>query len=747
MRYLSWTILPFGAAVFLACKLPLWWLCLPMAAVSLCLLLSIKGREHPHRVRQMLVCLGCCLGFAWFGLYTTVNVIPVIPMTEKETAFTATVVSYPVYDGELTTLSLCMEDTSARDRRIYAQLKGDYSHLKPGDSLVGEGRFFTPRSWVHGERYTSDGIFLGIQAEVAQVIASDAARGIHLPYRMGQILKQSISRFFPGESGGLLQGLLTGDRTLVSEDITSDFRRTGLSHVLAVSGLHVGFLVGVFCLLPGYKRRRVLIAVPVLILFALMTGGEPSVWRAVVMSVMMLLAPILGREGDMVTALSVALGILLLQNPYAAESVGLQLSFAAVAGLAVFNSRLYDWMVRPLRLPRQTTPQRRRINRLLRLLAGSVSTSLSAMVFTLPLAAWYFETVSLVGVVANLLCIWVISLVFALGLVVCILGIFIPGLAGVLAIPVRLGLNYVITVTGLLSGWKYSAVRLDNFYTQAWFFFLLFLILLILITKPERRKVLVSVASAGVMLVFVTLLQMLSYTTPDFVVTALDVGQGSCTVFSAREHFVAVDCGGYDAGDKLADYILSAGGDSLELLVLTHYDQDHTSGVARLVKRIQVDTVVVSPEHQDEQLLKLLEASGCEVISINRNIRFYCGTMTLDAMTSVSVNGSDNEGLSLLCTCEEIRVLVTGDMDRAQEAALLERENIGEVDVLVVGHHGSGSSTSNRLLGELAPKCALISVGENQYGMPAPQVLERLQAYRCTYYRTDRNGDITIRYR
>ena len=750
MRYLAWCVLPFSAAVFLACKLSWWWLCWPLAALFLVLLVPFALRESRQRVRLSLTAAGLCLGFLWFGLFTAVVVLPTRNLHEKSSGFTGVVESYPQdYSGGMA-VTVRMESGLARGKRVWVWLDDGYLWLKPGDRLTGTAEFSAPALEKDGYRYTSEGSFLTATADVTEAYAANSIPLRCWPALLGYRLRETIAGLFPGEEGGLLQGLLTGDKSKLDSGLYSAFRRTGMAHLLAVSGLHVSFLTGIIYLLPGQRRRRIWIALPVLAVFSLLTGGSPSVWRAVVMAALLLAAPLVCREADPVTSLAVALLLLLLRNPYASESVSLQLSFAAVAGLACFHTKLYHWMVKPLGKKKKRRRFRRLLARLWQTAATSLATSLSALVFSLPLAAVYFGTVSLVGPLAGLLCIWAASLAFALGLSACVAAWFCPALGQVLAVPVRWLLRWLIGVARLLSRGAFVALRLDNLYYVGWFVALLLLILLVIAIKPLRSRPLLPIACAVLLLVLALHLRMTSLSSPSFCVTALDVGQGSCTVFHSEGSFVAVDCGGEEAGDRLADYLQSAGADKLDLLVLTHYDSDHTDGVEQLLQRIPVGSVALPKVEDDngsrEKLLELLEMHNCEVIFVHSIVEVGLGEARLNIFPPVSLEGDNASCLSVLASWQEHCTLVTGDLGQAEEKLLLEREELPDLDILVVGHHGSADAASARLLAELKPDCALISVGENHYHLPSSETLERLLSYRCTIYRTDQNGTITIRY-
>ena len=224
--------------------------------------------------------------------------------------------------------------------------------------------------------------------------------------------------------------LLTGDKTGLPDADSAALQRAGLAHAVAVSGLHIGFLAQLAVALAGsrYRRRAALLAVPLMVVYALAVGCTPSVLRAVVMHTLLLLGAILGRETDPPTSLSFALMLLLLQNPYAARSVSLQLSFASVAGIAAFSGRVHDWLWGGFRFPKEKKRLRRLPGALCHGAVTSLSTTVGALTFTIPLAAGYFGSLSLASPLANLLCLPLVALAFPLGLLAALLALFSPAL-------------------------------------------------------------------------------------------------------------------------------------------------------------------------------------------------------------------------------------------------------------------------------------------------------------------------------
>jgi competence protein ComEC len=247
-------------------------------------------------------------------------------------------------------------------------------------------------------------------------------------------------------------------------------------------------------------------------------------------------------------------------------------------------------------------------------------------------------------------------------------------------------------------------------------------------------------------------LNRLTVTTADGVVTVLDVGQGSCAALLSGEGTCLVDCGGSgmdDAGDVAADYFASQGVDRLDLLVLTHFDSDHINGVEELFYRMDVEKLAVPDVEteygQREQVLALAEKEGAQVLFITEITEFSMGeTGTLTVYPPLARGASNEQGLFVLCSAAGFEALITGDADAAVEKLLVKSYDIPDIDLLVVGHHGSAGSTCEELLDGVTPEVAVISVGYNSYGHPREEVQERLEERDISIYRTDTMGSVSI---
>ena len=277
--------------------------------------------------------------------------------------------------------------------------------LAPGQTVAGQARF-NDAARVRDEditAFTSKGVFLLAYAR-GNLEAGEGTRNSPrwLPARMGRAMRERIKVLFPGDAAGFLTAVLTGDRGGISEKAYTALAEAGLNHILAVSGMHCGFLMALAGFLLQSRKLQALLGIPLLAFYAVLTGGSPSVLRACVMLSLPLLAILARRESDGPTSLLAALFLILLANPFAAASVSLQLSFAAMAGILWLTPRLCKGLVGEKKRGKTW-------GRIFRFLALAFSASMGAMVFTVPLTVYYFGALVLIAPLSSALCLWAYS--------------------------------------------------------------------------------------------------------------------------------------------------------------------------------------------------------------------------------------------------------------------------------------------------------------------------------------------------
>ncbi len=682
-----------------------------------------------------VVFMGLAIGFAMFSLYDNVRLADVRELDGKTVRSTVIVRDYSwdtaygtACDGTLET-----EDGSHRVR-VYLD---DKTKLVPGNRLKGEFEFeLTAGVGLEEVLYhRGQGICLfAYQSGNITVERCWSTPDRDQPVVWRQELKDTIDTYFPADSAPFAKALLLGDRSDMDYETSTDFKVSGISHVIAVSGLHVSILFGAVYVFSG--RRRILttlVGVPVVLIFAAVAGFSPSISRAAIMQCLMMVAMLCQREYDGPTALSFAALVMLIWNPLVISSVSFQLSFGCMAGIFQLSEPISKWLLDVKRLGRVDSKP-------VRSLVSGISVSLGSCVFTTPLCAMYFGTVSLIGPLTNLLTLWVITFIFYGIILTCLLKSAFLG--ALIAWPIR----YVLACSDWLAEFPLAAVYTKSLYIVGWLV-LVYVLLAIYLFVKEKPAVMLS----GVAVLSLCLALGLSWAEPwtdQCRMTVLDVGQGQAILLQSEGKTILVDCGGSNdetAADVTAETLLSQGISRLDAIILTHYDRDHCGGIPLLLTRVDADLILL-PHCYDENGVGTELSKLADSVRVTEDRELAFGQVNLTLFAPESYNSGNESSMCVLFQAEKCDILITGDRGKVGEELLLKYHDLPDVDALVVGHHGGKSSASNALLEAVRPEYAFISVGENnRYGHPRTEVLQRLYEFGCIIYRTDENGTIIYR--
>ena len=570
-----------------------------------------------------------------------------------------------------------------------------------------------------------------------------------LPQRAGKAFREKVAAIWDDPRvSGFLTAELTGDKSAMDDGDYLAMQETGLAHLFAVSGLHCAFLVTLLALLIS-RRQRLLCAVtiPLLLFYMVMVGMSPSVVRACIMQIFLLIAPLFRRGSDPLTSLAAALLVILLCNPFAAASVSLQLSFSATLGMVLLSPRLYKLLTgwykgkcRPLRTA-------------LCFVAANLSATLSAVVFTAPLTAWYFRILVLVAPLSSLLAVPAAGWSFMAAFVTVLLGFVWLPLASLLGWISWALVRYILWIANGMMSWRYHAVYFTNPYLIYWLLFLYAAFIGCAATPDGKRKYLLASALSVLTLTAAIWVNRQDYQYGVLTALTLDVGQGESVILTSGGETALVDCGSSnsykDPGGLAADTLHSMGVRELSAVVVTHYHADHTNGLYEVLRRIPVQTIYL-PDIEDEygvreRLVSLAEEKGAQVTYVTKETADTLGDTVLTIYPPVQSGGDLNElGLTALASAGDFDLLITGDMSGSTEKKLVETYALPDIEVLVVSHHGSRYSSNIRFLKSVTPEAAVISVGDNNYGHPSEETLQRLLAVGADIWRTDQQGTIRI---
>ena len=393
--------------------------------------------------------------------------------------------------------------------------------------------------------------------------------------RSSTILEQAVG----GREGNFLKAVLLGERWLVEPEVEEAFTRTGLAHILAISGLHIGYLVLLLnfiqSLLKLRKGTALLFQGVILILYCLMTGASPSVTRAVIMALIYLTGRALGRKSDLINSAGTAAFLILLIRPMDIQEISFQLSFMSVCSIALFHQ-----------------PIQRVLGFLPKKISSLIAVGLAAQLGTLPLTAYYFNIISPVSIFANLLVLPILGVVTAGGFLIIPLGLISPAAATVMAMPIKYLCRAILLVTDFASNLPF-----------AWFpvispsvFTIIIAFLILWMISRERPSFInhPSLACIGLIAVFLAVKLFVSLTTPkDLKLVFLDVGQGDCCFIQTPDGInILIDGGsqtGTDIGENiLLPFLLKNGYSSLDLVIMSHGHDDHISGLPHVVDQLRV---------------------------------------------------------------------------------------------------------------------------------------------------------------
>ena len=738
MRKLMWITLGFGGSCclwaygFSAAWIPL--ICiLCVLGFFLALLLKEKADLRPVR----LFCIGFLCGSIWFGVYRQTYLLPTVSLDGNERHLTVRATDY----GEATDYGVSVDGMTEFDGKTYRirVFLDSYQTVSPGERIEGVFRLrvTVPDGADAATFHRGNGVFL-LAYEESDVFVAPGQPDWHcLGALLAEKAGQLIVACFSEDTEAFAKALLLGDTSGLTYAQDTALKLSGIRHVVAVSGLHVSILFAMVSTVTMKRPwMRALLGLPLLALFAAMAGFSPSVSRACLMCALMIFSMLLRRDYDGPTALSFSCLVMLAVNPLTVVSAAFQLSAGCVAGIYLFQDKIKDFLLSRVGPVKGKGP----LDRWKRWFVSCVSVSLSSMIFSLPLSALYFGTVSLVGVLTNLVTLWVVTAVFCGIVAVCLLALFWEGAAVFLAKICSVGIRYVLFSAEFLGGFPLAAVYTRSVYIGVWLVFCYVLFGVFLRKKDRNPLTLMLCVLFGLCCALCA--SWLEPGTDEVRMTVLDVGHGQSVLLQYGDRAFLVDCGGERneiTADMTAEMLLSQGITHLDAIVLTHLDRDHAGAAGDLLTRVGTDRLLL-PFTRNTVVVGAQLLRPMEQISI----RLDGGEMTV--FGPISTKGGNENSLCVLFETENCAILITGDRTGFGERMLLRQTELPKVDVLIAGHHGADSSTCHELLEAVSPRTVILSTAEyGSFRGPGDELLRRLEEYGCQVYRTDQIGTILYR--
>jgi competence protein ComEC len=673
---------------------------------------------------------------------------------------------------------LTLPDGAELEVEGLALVKADrYPERHYGDRVRVEGVLETPpvlEDFSYKDYLARQGIHSMIRRAQVELLAENQANPLayHL-FAFKRHARSTVARLLPEPQAALLTGILLGVETGIPADLMDDFSATGTTHIIAISGFNITIIAGIFAGLARRlfgRRRAVWVAIAGVVVYTILVGASAAVVRAAVMGIIYLWALHLGRPTFAAASLAAAAFGMTLCNPHTAWDVGFQLSFAATIGLVLYTDPLEKGCERAL--ARFVSAERAR--KIVALVNESLIVTLAAQITTLPIILNIFGRLSLVTLVTNLLILPVQSYLMIAGGIALLLGLIFRPLGQVVGWVAWVFLTYTIEAVRLTARVPLASVPVQM---AGWMVFAYYALLAGLTwwlkqTQDRRREIRDRVAlflrtnvpikfvlGAAAILVILGIFALRGLSDDKLHVVFLDVGQGDAIFIQTPSgKQVLVDGGPSETAllSQLGRH-MPFWDRTLDVVILTHPEADHVTGLIAVLERYQVETVIYRDlEHESEvyaRWLQLLAAEGATICSGEAGFR-----LTLDPGLEMVVlhpgaeleDDANNNSVVTRLTYGEISVLLTGDIEAEVERGLVGAHRVGAIresplqsTVLKVAHHGSCSSTTQAFLDAVAPEVVVISVGaDNRFGHPCDEVLERLEG--LPVYRTDEHGAVEI---
>lgn len=569
----------------------------------------------------------------------------------------------------------------------------------------------------------------------------------------------------------LLSGILLGNDNGMPPELEDAFQATGMTHIIAISGFNIAILIAILVgvsepLLP--RRAALLVAVTGVALYTVLVGADASVVRAAIMGAIFLIASrLLGRPNFAYASLFFAGFLMTLANPMTLWDVGFQLSFTATLGLMLYADPFTQWTRRRL----QRYLDRELVERIMGVISEAVLITLAAQVLTLPLMIAYFDQVSLVSLLANAFILPAQPGVMVWGGLATLGGMVAPPLGQLFAWVAWLFLSYTIALVRLFAAVPLAVVPVNAPWTAVVVLYVLIAALTWLAKRPSEERLLLwerlraqvqhnflrRVALSGGVLT-VLLVGGWGFTQPDgrLHIVFFDVGQGDATFIqtpSGRQ--ILIDGGYYPSvlNDRLGRQ-MPFWDKEIDLVVATHPDADHVSGLVDVFDRYRVGQLITNGDALGESavydaVLQAAESHGTpirvavagETISVGDGVRLE----VLHPYPGFGSESRNEKSVSMRLVYEEFTFLFTGDAEQQGEQAMLQSGRPLQALVFKAGHHGSASSSSQPFLAAIRPQIIIVSAGaDNRFGHPAPEMLQRAYDAGAAVLRTDELGTIAV---
>lgn len=555
----------------------------------------------------------------------------------------------------------------------------------------------------------------------------------NLIYQMQKKIKAIIKEKLPSETGDLLLAILLGDKKDLSEQIQINFKNSNLSHMLAVSGAHVSYIIiGLTYITQNSimgKRKARVFCIFFLIIFMAITNFTPSVTRACIMAILTLVSEILYKKADIYTNISISALIILLYNPYSLLDLGFKLSFGGTIGIVIFMRFIKKKQEEP---------------KLLNYIKQMALVSICANIIIIPIIMNNFNTVSLTFLVSNILASPILAIIVIVGFSIIIISIISHSLSNILVFWLNPILNLLIKISSFCSKLPFAKILVVTPYI---FNILFYYTIILYLVNYNNLKQFIKKKTVILLSIILILSNFIFYILPqDLKIYFIDVGQGDSTlIVTPSKKTILIDGGGsesFDVGEKvLLPYLLDRRIRKIDYIMISHFDTDHCKGIFTVIENLKVKNIIISKQAKKSENYKkfkeivankkinIILVKAGDKIKIDKYIYFK---ILFPTEKLIMQNPLNNNSIVSQLNYKSFKMLFTGDIEEIAEKEILNlQKDKLKSTILKVAHHGSNTSSTQEFINSVKPELALIGVGKNNtFGHPSECVVEKLRDLR-----------------
>lgn len=624
--------------------------------------------------------------------------------------------------------------------------------LEYGDLIEIKGEYSAPevarnyKGFDYSQYLKTLNIYGTIKVEESKIINKNQLSPILISINnIKEKMIDNANRNMPKRTANLLLGILIGERDNIQEDIIESFRTANLSHILAVSGAHTSYIIlGITYLISKSKtpkRIGYIITIINLLIFIIITGASYSVVRACIMAIVVIGAKICYRKENFFTSICISLIIILIQNPFAINDIGLKLSFMGTAGIVIFNKSITNFFIK-LKIKQK--------------IAEALSVTFSAQLMIMPITILNFNTISLTFFISNILASPLLGIIIIFGFISIFISSILNPISKILFLILHIFLELLILVSKVTEKIPGSSILVKTpniLFAIVYYILILFFNYFFVIKQNSTRrfhKKIIKIITiknikngfkviAVVFLIMLLLTRIVRIINPTLKIYFIDVGQGDSTLIVTPKNKKILIDGGEGKTNVLFQYLLDRRINKIDYIIISHFDSDHCNGLIEIIEKMRVENIVMSKQSKESEeykkILEIIKQKNIKVSSVKAEDKIIIEknlyTKILNPAEKFEFQDLNNNAIVAKLVYKNFSMLFTGDIEKAEENLAKKYKNELKSTILKVAHHGSKTSTSEEFLKYVEPQIALIGVGENnKFGHPNQITIEKLKDIR-----------------